>query len=61
MRRNNYSLLTPVETALKNAIHAIEESGWADPVMTNAVVLISQELEEISKFIDKKMVGSLAE
>lgn len=60
MRHNNYSLLTPVEKAIKDAIQAIEESGWADPVMTNAVVLISQELEEISKFIDKKLIENLS-
>ncbi len=60
MRHNNYSLLTPVEKAIADAIKAIEESGWSDPVMTNAVVLMSQELEEISKFIDKKLIENLS-
>lgn len=53
-RRICIDLLTPPEVTLYKALQAIEEAG-ADPLLTDAVVLIQQAREKVAEYIDRRL------
>lgn len=53
-RRICIDLLTPPEVALYKALAAVEEAG-ADPLLTDAVILIQQAREKVAEYIDKRL------
>lgn len=52
-RRCRLDLMTPAELAIYNAVQAVEEVG-ADPLLTDAVVLLQQAREKVADYIDRK-------
>lgn len=55
-RRNRIDLSTPAESAIRQAIIAVEEAG-CDPLLTDAVVLLSQAKNKVADFIDIEISG----
>ena len=52
-RRRRIDLLTPAEKAIRDALVAVEEVG-ADPLLTEAVILLGQAQEKVADFVEKK-------
>lgn len=50
-RRNRVDLYTPAETAIREAMLAVENAG-AHPLLTDAVVLLSQAKEKVADFVE---------
>lgn len=50
-RRIRIDLYTPAETAIKNAVDAVEMTG-AHPLLTDAVILLGQAKDKVSDFVD---------
>ena len=50
-RRICIDRLTPAETAIRNAVLAVEEAG-AHPLLTDAVVLLEQAREKVADYVD---------
>jgi len=48
---------TPAEAAIHNAILAVEAVG-ADPLLTDAVLLLSEAQEKVADFVDCYQAGS---
>lgn len=53
-RRICIDLLTPPEVALYKALAAVEEAG-ADPLLTDAVILIQQAREKVAEYVDRRL------
>jgi hypothetical protein len=51
-RRVRTDLMTPAELAILAAIHAVEEVG-ADPLLTEAVVLLGQAKDKVADYVDR--------
>lgn len=51
-RRGRIELNTPAELAIRAAVRAVEEVG-ADPLLTEAVVLLDRAREHLADYIDK--------
>lgn len=52
MRRNRIDQRTSAETAISNAMSAVEEAG-AHPLLTDAVVLLGQARDKVADFVDE--------
>lgn len=52
-RRAQLELNTPAELAIRSAIQAVEEVG-ADPLLTDAVILLGQAREKVADYVDGK-------
>lgn len=52
-RRQCLYLMTPAELAIYNAVQAVEEVG-ADPLLTDAVVLLQQARDKVADYVDRK-------
>lgn len=52
-RRNQLDQLTPAETAIHQAIQAVEAVG-AHPLLTDAVILLGQAKDKVSDYIDER-------
>lgn len=52
-RRSDVSLLTPAETVIRDAIIAVEAVG-ADPLLTDAVVLLGQAQGKVADWLEGK-------
>lgn len=50
-RRNRIDLHTPAETAIREAIIAVEEAG-CHPLLTDAVVLLGQAKDKVADFVE---------
>jgi hypothetical protein len=50
-RRCRIDLYTPAEAAIRNAVNAVEEVG-AHPLLTDAVVLLSQAKDRVADFVE---------
>jgi hypothetical protein len=50
-RRNRIDLYTPAETAIREAMLAVESSG-AHPLLTDAVSLLEQAKNKVADFVD---------
>ena len=50
-RRNRIDLYIPAETAIRNAVLAVEEAG-AHPLLTDAVNLLLRAKELVADFVD---------
>lgn len=50
-RRNKLYEMTPAELAIYNAIQEVEKVG-ADPLLTDAVILLTQAKEKVADYID---------
>lgn len=55
-RRLCLYLMTPAELAIYNAVQVVEEVG-ADPLLTDAVVLLQQARDKVADYIDRKGAG----
>ena len=55
-RRSRVDLQTPAEAAIRAAMKAVEEAG-ADPLLTEAVVLLDQAKEKVADFVDMEDTG----
>jgi hypothetical protein len=51
LRRNDITLCTPAENAIRAAVDAVEEAG-AHPLLTDAVNLLDEAREKVADFID---------
>lgn len=51
-RRIQVDLMTPAELAIREAMRIVEDAG-ADPLLTDAVVLLGQAKEKVADFVDK--------
>src|SRR5690349_2059222 len=51
-RRIDIQRLTPAETAIRNAMIAVEEVG-ADPLLTDAVILLQQARDKVADYVDQ--------
>lgn len=54
-RRADVLLDTPAETAIRNAITAVEAAG-AHPLLTEAVMLLQQAKDKVSDFVEKPSI-----
>jgi len=54
-RKCHINLLTPMEKAIRDALEAVE-AGGADPLLTDAVSLLSQAGDKVAVFVDRQMV-----
>lgn len=52
-RRCRIDLLTPAELAIRAAVLKVEEAG-CDPLLTDALVLLTQAKEKVADFIDRQ-------
>jgi len=52
-RRIDLFRLTPAELAIRNAVLAVEEMP-ADPLLTDAVVLLQKAKDKVADFVDKE-------
>lgn len=52
-RRRRVDLYTPAETAIRNAIIAVEAAG-ADVRLTDAVMLLSQAAEKVADYVERE-------
>jgi 3-oxoacyl-[acyl-carrier-protein] synthase III len=50
-RRCRIDLNTPAELAIRAAMEAVEMAG-ADPLLTDAVILLDQAREKVADFVD---------
>lgn len=50
-RRNRVDLYSPAETAISEAMLAVEKAG-AHPLLTDAVVLLAQAREKVADFVE---------
>lgn len=50
-RRNDLTLQTPAETAIRNAVLIVEAAG-AHPLLTDAVLLLQQAREKVADFVE---------
>src|SRR6185369_2263158 len=50
-RRIDIQRLTPAETAIRNAMLAVEDVG-ADPLLTDAVNLLQQARDKVADYVD---------
>lgn len=50
-RRSQLESNTPAELAIRGAIQAVEEVG-ADPLLTDAVILLGQAREKVADYVD---------
>lgn len=55
-RRCYLDLQTPAEKAIRDAIDEVELIG-ADPLLTDAVVLLGQALNKVADYTDKRLQG----
>lgn len=55
-RRCNTGLLTPAENAIRHAIHTVEQLG-ADPILTNAVMLLIEAQKLTAAYVDMALAG----
>jgi hypothetical protein len=46
---------TPGEKAIQDAIATVEGLGWADPLLTDAVLLLEQAKGKVADFMDRKL------
>lgn len=53
-RRNDVTLNTPAELAIRAATEAVEAAG-AHPLLTDAVVLLVQARNKVADFVDEEM------
>lgn len=53
-RRIRIDLYTPAETAIRAAIIAVEEAG-ADPLLTDAVILLGQAQSKVADYVDAQI------
>lgn len=51
-RRIRLDLMTPAETAITQAMYAVESAG-ADTLLTDAINLLSQAREKVADYVDK--------
>jgi hypothetical protein len=51
-RRIRIELMTPAELAIRAAVLAVEEAG-ADPLLTDAVVLLDEAKEKVADYVDR--------
>lgn len=51
MRRNNISMQTPSEKAIREAVIAVEGMGWADPLLTEAVAFLGQAQDKVAEVL----------
>lgn len=52
-RRNRLYEMTCAERAIWDAVQAVEEVG-ADPLLTDAVILLQQAREKVADYVDKE-------
>lgn len=52
-RRIRIDLMTPAELAIRDAVIAVEEVG-ADPLLTEAVILLQRAREKVADFVDRE-------
>jgi len=52
-RRIDIQRLTPAETAIRNAMLAVEDVG-ADPLLTDAVNLLQQARDKVADYVDRE-------
>lgn len=52
-RRNQMQQWTPAEIAIFGAMQAVEAAG-ANPLLTEAVVLLEQAREKVANYVDQK-------
>lgn len=52
LRRIRIDQLTPAETAIRNAIIAVERVG-ADALLTDAVILLQQARDKVADYVDR--------
>lgn len=50
-RRSRIDLFTPAETAIFQAMQAVEEAG-AHPLLTDAVLLLQRAKDKVSDYVD---------
>lgn len=50
-RRIRVDLYTPAETAIRNAMLAVEDAG-AHPLLTDAVILLGQAKDKVADFVE---------
>lgn len=53
-RRIRVDLNTPAELAIRNAVQVVEEAG-ADPLLTDAVVLLDEARSKVADYVDSQM------
>lgn len=53
-RRNRLDLNSPTELAIREAMMFVEKAG-ADPLLTEAIVLLGQAREKVSDFVDSSL------
>ncbi len=51
-RRNRVDLYTLAETAIRNAMLAVEEVG-ADSLLTDAIILLEQAKHRVADFVER--------
>lgn len=55
-RRICLDKLSPAEKAIYDAVQAVEQAG-ADPLLTDAVILLQQARDKVADFVDGKSKG----
>lgn len=57
-RRSRIDLYTPAETAIRDAMLAVEEAG-AHPLLTDAVNLLGQAKDKVADYVELNSESSL--
>lgn len=52
LRRNRIDQYTPAETAIREAMIAVEDAG-CHPLLTDAIILLEQARDKVADFVDK--------
>jgi len=55
-RRHRVDLLTPAELQIRDAVFTVEDMG-ADPLLTEAVVLLQQARDKVADYVDRGLVA----
>lgn len=53
-RRNRIDLMSPAELAIRDAMLVVEDAG-ADPLLTDAILLLSEAKDKVSDFVDERL------
>ena len=54
-RRIDVTRLTPAETAIRDAMLAVEDAG-ADPLLTEAINLLQQARDKVADYVDRDIL-----
>jgi hypothetical protein len=50
--------MTPAELAIHHAVQAVEAAG-ADPLLTEAVILLGQAREKVADYVDRELANRM--